>query len=255
MACTPGRGPTHVSVLSLSSHERHTPSVWPFCALVTFISLSFLPRGHPCIDFYETGSPDSTPKRLLCPGLFDYALGGHGMISTFLERPFVCTSYPSRAAPSFFTFRRSSSSALPRSPSHVHSPIHRPPVDARAGYSLLSSGKHQTRSSSIFSVHPSMVYRLLCPHPNCPITFKSKRGQTHHIRTVHFWPLNRQINVQRDQEYDDNGRHWEDQEYEGHHHQSMDRDPSPHSRSSVSPVNNLGPALGRRNEHSHLTGM
>ena len=100
-----------------------------------------------------------------------------------------------------------------------------------------------------------MVYRLLCPHPNCPITFKSKRGQTHHIRTVHFWPLNRQINVQRDQEYEEIGRHWEDQEYKGHHYQSTDGAHSPHSRSSVLSANNLGPALGQRNEHPHLTGM
>ena len=167
----------------------------------------------------------------------------------------MCTSYPSREVPSVFTFHRSSSSALPRSPSHVHSPLHHPPVYARAGYSLLSRGKHQTRYHRFSGVDPSMVYRLLCPHPNCPITFKSKCGQMHHIRTVHFWPLSRQTNVQRDQEYEDNGRHWEDQEYEGHHYQPMDRAHSPHSRSSVSPVNNLGPILGQRNEHPHLTGM
>jgi len=28
--------------------------------------------------------------------------------------------------------------------------------------------------------------RLLCPHPNCPLTFKSQHGRTYHIRTHHI---------------------------------------------------------------------
>jgi len=106
-----------------------------------------------------------------------------------------------------------------------------------------------------------MAYRLPCPHPNCPITFKSKRGQKHHIHTVHFRSLlNRQINVQRDEEYKVNDHHWQDQEYDGHHHQSADASGpddthSTHNRSYVSSVNDLDPPVGKRKEHPHLTGM
>jgi hypothetical protein len=31
-----------------------------------------------------------------------------------------------------------------------------------------------------------MLRRLLCPHPDCPSTFKSRRGCTYHIRAVHL---------------------------------------------------------------------
>lgn len=108
--------------------------------------------------------------------------------------------------------------------------------------------------------------RLLCPHPNCPITFKSQRGQTHHIRTVHLLSLNRRINVQRDQEHEDNNHHWEleDHDYD-HHHQSVDGPDdtstySTHSRSQSSvsessqAIDDLG-LVGQRNEHPNLTGM
>lgn len=100
------------------------------------------------------------------------------------------------------------------------------------------------------------------------MTFKSQRGKTHHIRTVHFWSLNRHGNAQVDQENEDNNRHrdWpgQDQEYEVHHHQSADSPEDTHtgspigtpglSRSSVSSVDDLG-QVGERKEHPHLTGM
>ena len=90
------------------------------------------------------------------------------------------------------------------------------------------------------------------------MTFKSQRGRTYHIRTVHFQSLNRQINVQRDQ-YEGNNNHWEDQEYGDHYHQSTDSPDDTHSTysmgsSSILSVNDLGP-VGQRNEHPHLTGM
>jgi len=31
-----------------------------------------------------------------------------------------------------------------------------------------------------------MRSNLLCPHPSCPITFKSQHGRTYHIRTHHI---------------------------------------------------------------------
>ena len=87
------------------------------------------------------------------------------------------------------------------------------------------------------------------------MTFKSQRGRTYHIRTVHSQSLNRQINVQRDQ-YKGNNNHWEDQEYGDQSMDSPDDTCSTHSTgsSSVSSVNDLGPA-GQRNKHPHLTGM
>jgi len=103
-----------------------------------------------------------------------------------------------------------------------------------------------------------MVYQFHCPHPNCPITFKSKRGRTYHIRTVHF---NHPINVQHGQERrEDDNHHWQDQEYEGHDHQSADGPDDTHSThwhsgGSVSLVNDQDPVgPGQRKEHPHLTG-
>ena len=31
-----------------------------------------------------------------------------------------------------------------------------------------------------------MLRRLLCPHPDCPSTFKSRHGRTYHIHAVHL---------------------------------------------------------------------
>ena len=89
-----------------------------------------------------------------------------------------------------------------------------------------------------------MVYRL-CPHPNCPITFKSQRGQTYHICTVHSRPLHHPINVQQ---YDGSVHEDLDDDY-----QHADHGSNSESDNALEDLNQNGPSL--RNEHPHLTGM
>jgi hypothetical protein len=79
------------------------------------------------------------------------------------------------------------------------------------------------------------MYKLQCPHPHCPITFKTQRGQTYHIRTVHSRPLNHPNDVQYD-----------DQEHEDQH--GLDD-------GNGAPMDNDLHPVEQRKEHPHLTGM
>ena len=108
-----------------------------------------------------------------------------------------------------------------------------------------------------FHVH-MMVYHLSCPHPNCPIIFKSQHGQMYHIRTVHSWSLGHPINVRHGQVLDDLDHDYQDQEYEGHHLDGSESD-NAHSVCARSPIpsdNNLNLNwIGQRIAHTHLAGM
>ena len=81
------------------------------------------------------------------------------------------------------------------------------------------------------------MYKLQCPHPHCPITFKTQRGRTYHIRTVHSRPLDHPDDVQHDdQEHDD--QHFQD---------NFDNENIAVTDNGMHPVE-------QRKDHPHLTG-
>ena len=122
-----------------------------------------------------------------------------------------------------------------------------------AGRSRLKNSRHLE-----FCKACTAMYRLQCPYPNCPITFKSQHGHTYHLRVIHSrsFQVNPSIDVMMQDldEYHD----------EGHHHQHHIDDLnlwSAHRSSPVQLTNDAGQAqvggtqaTGERKEHPHLTG-
>jgi hypothetical protein len=94
-----------------------------------------------------------------------------------------------------------------------------------------------------------VVYRIPCPHPNCPKTFKSQRGRTYHIRVVHTRSFKFPTGIQEGQ-LEERGR-------EGHRSDDAFEDiPAANVASFLPPANILDQVGGQgRKNHPYLTGI
>ena len=94
-----------------------------------------------------------------------------------------------------------------------------------------------------------VVYRIPCPHPNCPKTFKSQRGRTYHIQAVHTRSFKFLAGIQEGQ--------LEEHGHEGHRNDDAFEDIPTANVASFLPLANTLDQVGsqRRKDHPYLTGI